>query len=274
MTDELRAHTRWWGTFRVPHGTTARWRVGPSTLRVRRLPGEWRLAHEAQPPMTADQVEVNQPLEVVDADEEGEWRRIGLGGDSEEIELVPSTADRPVVSRPDSPFFVPPGEEVELFVSTPLWISVWSVSPRHLLAEFPSLRPSDTWFGPPTDEGELCYASKTHCRLRLEQLPRLPHRSITKVRIRNQATDTLPLERLKLGVPGLSLYTSEDNRILTPDVGLQRDPGGDGFALLVIPDRAPELATHASLLTSARQPAQHNLVVRAFNSLFTRRGDD
>lgn len=67
------------------------------------------------------------------------------------------------------------------------------------------IRPSDTWFGPTTSEGEPCYASKTVCRLRVEDVPLRPHRCLTKVTLRNRADDSLSLDRLKLPVNALAL---------------------------------------------------------------------
>ena len=49
---------RWWGTFELPEGEARRWRVGPVTLWIQRLRGEWRVLHEhADDPLAT-------PLEV------------------------------------------------------------------------------------------------------------------------------------------------------------------------------------------------------------------
>ena len=55
-----------------------------------------------------------------------------------------------------------------IYVSTPLWVRVDVHDPPQFLQEIPVIRPSDTWFGPSTREGELGYAGRTHGRLNFE----------------------------------------------------------------------------------------------------------
>jgi hypothetical protein len=89
----------------------------------------------------------------------------------------PMLADRPVVVRARQSVFIPPGEEAMLYLSTPVWVSIDLGEPARALREIPVLRLSDTWFGPSTREGELCYAARTHARNHLDQVPRRPHRA-------------------------------------------------------------------------------------------------
>ena len=77
------------------------------------------------------------------AEYRGEFKPIPTNVPGMEIcELLPNLADRPVVARPAVPFFIPPGEELELFVSTPIWVQLRSGTTD--LVELPCLRPSDT----------------------------------------------------------------------------------------------------------------------------------
>jgi len=77
----------------------------------------------------------------------------------------PALADRAVVVYPEEPFHVTAGESITLFCSTPLWIRVEIGASRHALMETAIERPPDTWIGPSTREGELCYATQTAARL-------------------------------------------------------------------------------------------------------------
>ena len=88
-------------------------------------------------------------------------------------------------------------------------------------------RPSDTWFGPSTLEGELCYESKTAVRFNLDNVPRRPHRAISVVRIRNRTDTQLSLERLKIPLPNLSLFGTEDGQLWTESITLERDEDGE-----------------------------------------------
>jgi hypothetical protein len=82
-----------------------------------------------------------------------------------------------------TPLYVPPAEIATIFVRSPLWLRIEVGDALIALQEVPMLRPSDTWFGPTTMEGELCYASQTYARLNLEKLPIGPHHAGTQVTI-------------------------------------------------------------------------------------------
>ena len=81
------------------------------------------------------------------------------------------------------------------------------------LAEFPVLPASDTWFGPPTEDGELGYSSTTHCRIRLDDYPFRIYRATTAVTIVNKSKSIMPVQRIKLPVINLALYSGKDGRL-------------------------------------------------------------
>lgn len=253
----------WWGVTRVPLGSARRWRIGPLTLRVARGEGEWRVERAADEDPLADVLE----LAVEDDPEAEELKtvdRFGFAGDDDQLTLTPALADRAIVSRPDSSFRLPAGERLTLFVGSPLWLRL-SVSGR-LLADLPIYRPSDTWFGQTTMEGELCYASRTVCRTRLEETIRRPHRALSAVQIKNLADEPLPLERVKLPVPYLALYVADDGRLWTQDLVFERHADGADRARLE--KHAPRHASGAELLSPPRIE-DSNLMKRAFGSLFS-----
>lgn len=237
------------------------------SLWIARLPGEWRIAYESGLALVdAASTEVAAVAQATATDHPSA-KRFAARDELTSVELAPRTADRPVVSRPDAPFLVPAGEAVVLYVSTPLWVSIHSGPSDQALIDFPILRPSDIWFGPPTAHGELCYAGRTYCRLRLDEVPPLPHRALTAVRIRNRAKDALALERLKLPVESLGLFVDDEERIWTHDVNLERDADGD-FAAVRIDDQPPSHARRTTLIATARTPPTPNVVSRVFGSLF------
>ena len=103
--------TRWWGRFPMGSGHVGRWRIGPLTLFVQRLQGEWRLAR------LAVDVEV-MPDAGLEALPPGlEVLRFGMDRAGAELVLRPALADRPMVSRPELLLEVPAGHERVLFVS-------------------------------------------------------------------------------------------------------------------------------------------------------------
>jgi len=168
------------------------------------------------------------------------------------------------------PLFVPKGEETTLFVSTPLWLRL-EVEKLGQLLEVPSQQLSDTWFGPSTLVGELCYASHAAVGVDLKDVTFEPHRAVTPLRVRNLADSPLHLERIKLPVRYLAVYKSgkpSDSRLWTQTVTLEREADGD-LAGLQLGKGAPREAGKTERLSAPRQRADKNLVVRAFSKLFS-----
>ena len=104
--------------------------------------------------------------------------RFSVQRTSDDIIVEPVLANRPVIVRPRKALYVEGLETSTLYVSTPLWIRI-RLGETRVLTEIPSIRPSDSWFGPNTREGELCYSSITEGRTRMEEIPFRAHRAIT-----------------------------------------------------------------------------------------------
>jgi hypothetical protein len=178
----------------------------------------------------------------------------------------PALADRAVVVYPEDPFHVTAGESITLFCSTPLWIRVEVGASRLALLETPIEQPPDTWIGPSTREGELCYATQTAARLERESLPRHPHRALTELRIRNGASDTLRLERVNLAVPYLSLHADRNGGLWTEAVALERTSSATIGRLEI---GHPPVPSEVETITPPRVKAEPGgILVRAFSALF------
>ncbi|HJS74528.1 MAG TPA: hypothetical protein VJ921_09585, partial [Vicinamibacteria bacterium] len=158
------------------------------------------------------------------------------------------------------------GESITLYCSTPLWIRVEAGLTRVKLMESAIERPSDTWVGPSTREGEICYATQTAARLERSSVPRHPHRAVTELRIRNAANDTLLLEKVNLSVPYLSIYAGRDGVLWTESVLLERSSSTTIGRLQI--GHPPE-PSEVEKLTSARLRSEPGgVLVRAFSALF------
>jgi len=186
---------------------------------------------------------------------------------SEAVWLRPLLADRALVSRPMSPLYVPAGETATIFVRSPLWLRVEVGDNLVPLLELPILRPSDTWFGPTTMEGELCYASQTYARLSLENLPIGPHHAITQITIQNQADSQLLVEHLKLPVPYLALFEAADGLLWTQGVTMTRSRD-TGMANFQIESDPPEWVRAEKRLSEPRQATSIKTAIYAFGALF------
>ena len=100
-----------------------RWQVGPLTLWIERRPGEWRVATARVDDWSASPVKVAERCEQ-DLDALENLTRMGAGDDEMRIALRPRVADRDIVTRPERPFLIQAGDEVTMFVGTPLCFEV------------------------------------------------------------------------------------------------------------------------------------------------------
>lgn len=219
----------WWGRFEVPAEQARRWQIGPLALQVGRRVLEWRVAWSWGADPLDERVEISPAVPVdasLDLATEGSStvHRFAVHGASS-VTLSPMLADRPIVVRPEVPFHLPGGSEARVYVSTPLWVRV-EVGGTPLV-EVPTFRLKDTWFGPSTRMGELCYASRTSARLTIESVPRRRTRARTEMRIANRGTSLVVLERLKVPMPSLGLYGSASEDLTTDSVEVTRTVTGD-----------------------------------------------
>lgn len=253
----------WWGRYELEPAQTGRWRIDTLQLWILRAEREWQIARAPVGPEDDEQREEwSVELGVDMPAEPEELERHVFAATRGPLELLPIVADRPVVTSPRVPLFVPPGEEATLYVGSPLWVRIEVESPAKLLAEIPIRRPSDTWFGPSTREGELCYATRTGATLDLNNLPTLARRAITPVVIENHGGEALRVDRLKLPVPYLSVHVAADGKLWTPEVTM-KGAGDSGMATFEL-GRRPPAAVSARLLTPAREQPEPGLLIRAF----------
>ena len=261
----------WWTTYTLDLDHGGQWQIGPSTLWIFHADHEWRLTHQQDPDSLMSESTVRCPIPeadwptVIDPDiPTDQIVRFSAQDDEATVTLKPALADRPVVARPENAIYIPPGATVTLYISTPLWIQMeLGAMATH---EVPAFRPSDTWFGPSTREGELCYATRTTGRLRLADLPIRPHRAVTPLRVQNAASDQLLLERVQIPMQHLALYETTDGVLWTQAVTLHREENTEG-AQVRIQRGAPPDAADAALLTEPREAPKQNLVMSTFKAL-------
>lgn len=270
-------HRAWWGTVALDPETGGKWDIGPSTLWVYRAQQDWRIIHRpSTDPVRADPMAQRSNVTVPVAD--NEMKAVLAAGDDdlvtsrfsvrdtdESIALRPALADRPVVSRPEHPLYVLPDETVTLYLSTPLWIRIELVETERQLQEVPSHRMSDTWFGPSPREGELCYATRTAGRLRLDQLPLRLHRALTPLRVRNTSTTPLALERVQLPAPHLALFETPNDTLWTQAVTVTHSSESEGASVHVEPG-PPADAKQAKRIQPPRESDRKGLFISTFST--------
>jgi hypothetical protein len=261
----------WWRNYSLPEGQVRRWRIGPLTLWAQWMPGEWRVAWRSSGDPLDAALELDGVEQVDDFLTLDNATRFAREGAEQDLWLRPALADRPVVTQSEKPVQLMPHQQMYVYVSSPLWVQLQVGQQRELLIEVPVIRPSDTWFGPNTLIGELCYSSRTVHRLHLDKVPIRPHRATTAVLVKNRADSLFSLERMRIPVPLLTLCQTEEGRLWTQEVIYQRQ-ADDQFAEMRLAERIGKTCVHdqtfGDLLAEPRQAIEDNLVVRAFSSLF------
>jgi hypothetical protein len=255
----------WWGRADVQLDSAVRWRIAGLGLWVQRAEREWKIVWD-WPAEWADSLsEVEKEVGVEPpADDTLDAERHVLVGTNDSLELLPATADRAVVTMPRVPLFLAPHEESRLYVGSPLWVRL-RVGESRTLREIPIRRPSDTFFGASTMEGELCYATRSRAVSTLDGVQWSARRAVTPLRIRNASSDALPLERLKIPVDLLSVF-AEGSRLWTERIDVV--VGHEPLAELTIQRGPPEEAHGARLVTEPRAPADHSgPLMRVFDDL-------
>lgn len=227
---------RWWGSVTLPVGGVARWRAGPSTVVAQRRASDWLVWHETGTDAYAVAAERARRVEE-DPPEAAPTARFSFAQTPDTITVSPALADRPVIVRPESPLSIPPGERVTVYASTPVWMALQLQVRRPkrgakgpspvVLTELPTFRPTDTWFGPSTREGELCYAVRTAARTAVADLPLRPHRAVTPVTVENQAATPMEITRLEAPLPFLALHVDRSGRLWTDGVSFVREADDD-----------------------------------------------
>ncbi len=256
----------WWVPVAFTTGQARRFRIGPATVIAERRPHEWRVhVASSDDPLDAT-LEIGvvvDPSDAGTATPTSDAHRFAFRSPPPKLVLEPRLADRAVIVRPADPLTVPAGESVLLFVSTPLWTQVATAGPRHELIEAPCYRPSDTWFGPSTREGELAYASRTAARLELNELPARPHRAITPVRVANRSDAPLSLDRIRVPVEHLPLFGGPRG-LWTSSVRLEHGGEYDGRAAVRVDRDPPSEAGRTTRLAEPRRSAESGLTLRSF----------
>lgn len=266
--EEIISKSSWWGDYEVVTNQTFRWQIGPKILWISRGDKEWKVtSKEAQDPLDNRSI-VSETTNAPDGDDI-DVLRFAVQSESNAVRLVPALPDRSLIVKTTKPIFVPSMEETILFVSIPLWLRIYIGGGSTELVDSAIVRPSDTWFGPNTMEGDLCYASQATARLHIEDLPPRPHRSISSVRIKNNSEFKLHIERLKIPVSNLSLFASEKGHLWTEELTLEHvDETGRANVQL---DKKPALTIQSTLIAEPRTKISRGFLLDTFNGLLDKK---
>jgi hypothetical protein len=244
-----------WGEHTLTVDTPLEFAVGTLRANVQRSAMEWIV-----------QYRYDQDRYVRESAQTTTRLRFVFGDTDERLVVAPATADRNVVARPNEPIGIPAHERATLYVSSLLWLQA-SISDKSLmLADLPVQIMSDTWFGPSTREGELCYSNETQARLSLDKLSRRPERLITPVTVVNAGDDTLTVDRVNLPLPLLSVYQGPES-LWTQELVITREQTL-ATARVTFHQRPPAHLEEAPMVTEPRRKDNQSGVTRALELLF------
>lgn len=270
---------QWWGDFDLLQGQARSWTIGQRSIVIERKASEWNSWNIESP---------NEEWEalVCDGADAQQWHeQIGETLDTQssfkaktlirhlqqhttgQLYIAPALADRSMVVRLSSPMRLLAGEKTRIYVSTPLWFQAFAMPGNLMMLDIPFWRPSDSWFGANTRDGEFCYAKYTEARLQLDMLAPRVHRAITPIEVNNKRDAPLDIERLNIPVPLLSLYGDSHNQLWTQLLTVTRDEGND-LAELLLAKQAPEEAIEAALVAEPRIKVEKHAFTKALSSLF------
>ncbi|MDX3773479.1 DUF432 domain-containing protein [Chromatiaceae bacterium AAb-1] len=255
----------WWHPVSLEAESCYSYAIGPLTLYLKRQEHEWQLAFERQ--------EENEDLfrvlnhAAVCMPSGLKTHRYIFQHSPDSFQLKPVLPERPLVVRTRQPVNIPDGGQSTFYISCPVSVQVTLPATNTLLQEIPVLRLSDTWFGPSTQVGELCYATKTQARHDRADIPLRPHRAVTPVTIINRSGNMLTIEKLSIPVPLLAVYGAPDGTLWTDPISLEHD-GEHALARLTFTGKLPAGLSTAERLSSPRISSGKHSLVRAFASIF------
>lgn len=262
--------TSWWQPQSLEREQCIQFQLGPLILFLQRKAGEWWLCFEhssEEPPLQASlPSETSWPEQVSP-------ERFIFSTEPSTVLLTPRLLDRSVVVKTRQPVYLPVGEEITFYISSPVKLSVELKKPQVYLKHLYTERLSETWFGPNTQFGELCYADKTHARHSKDELFIRAHRAITPVTVKNQANQMMSISKLSLPLPYLALYGHTDGSLWTDGIVIEHQDNSD-LSKLHIQKHQEDGAKNSTRLASAQQQFGRHGLFRALSGLLnqTERG--
>jgi hypothetical protein len=255
----------WWHAQQLGVGACWHYRLGPLNVYLQRQAKQWLLAHEygtdEQPSQPVNAAIKMIPMHLT-------CQRYLFNQSPDTCRLAPRLLDRPVVVKTLQPVNLPPNEHTTFYISSPVSVQLLLQHPEITLQDIVVQRLSDTWFGPSTQMGELCYADKTHARLTRQDLPLRPHRAVTPVTIHNSSMQMLAIDKISIPVPFLSLYSLPDGNLWTDPVTLQHE-GLQTLAHFRTGKLSAADAPGAELVAAPRLKVEKHSLFRAFTDIFT-----
>lgn len=252
-----------WEAHTLSHEQIYRAAIGPLTIWLRRINDELHVAVERESELNnSPRVE---PLDEAEPDdvERLTWNRYILAAGSHRIQLRPVMPDRSLVARPESVLELPTSRHARFYIGAPIWIAIEEALAEPVrLVELPTVILSNIWFGTPI-AGELCYSLTTRARRTIDEDDRRLHWAVCSLAVKNDSSETLKVQRLRVHAPNLTLY-EQDGQLWTNEVSAHFKNTDHGTEIEIKP-RPPHRGM--TVRSEAREPIRGSVFTRVFGLL-------
>ena len=267
MNEFVEGSNSWWGEYSFEVEQIQSWVIGPITLYIQRRVNEWIFAYERSDVSADITLGWEHKADISKIPREYEQERYAFAEAPSRIRLLPTLAGKQVITRPTVPFHLMPDEEVTVYAATPVWIKVETVQPKTKLTSIATRKLSKTWFGVSTTKGELCYSTKTKCKIRIEEAPVSANRAVTPVRIKNLSPSQIELNEINLPMPYLGLYLAPDGNLWTSPISIAREKKAEEVTITFSKNPPDEMA-QAELVTPPQKTWTGSVMKDAISSFF------
>lgn len=255
----------WWGEYTLGLNAQKCWSIGERAIVIKRKSTEWNTWNiESVEQQQSITVSNGEHINLIDMPVMGRFLEKNT---SESIKVYPLLADRPVIARPATPLTILAGERVQLFISTPIWFYAQTLPSKKSLVDLPFWRPSDSWFGSSTIDGQLCYAKYTSAKTKLDELELQPHKAITPIMVMNSDDKPLTINRINVPVNYLTLYHDDKSQLWTSGISITIEDDATDIELMI--DKSiPTQFQPLTLISSPRLSLEHGKLIRRISNLF------
>ena len=256
----------WWGEFPFEEQSQKCWNVGERSIVIMRQATEWNTWNVETDEENYDDIVISNKVNDVLIEDSNNGRFLEKNT-SNKLNVMPLLADRTVVARPSSPLTILAGEKIQLFVSTPIWFYAETSPGGKCLLDIPFWRPSDSWFGASTIDGQLCYAKYTSAKTQLDELNLHSHRATTPITVINSHKKSLTINRINVPVNYLNLYCDENNNLWSSIISIERENDSDDVELIIDKSSSDDI-NPLTFISKPRLSSEQGKLVRSISHLF------
>ena len=248
-----------WSKILIEQGSTYYWKLGFKEIFLQKRNKEWLFSLQDLQEAAKDLICGEQ---ASPADNE-EWLTF-IGDTGNTVLSLPAFPDRPIVVKPKTALKVLPEKEVLLFIEVPLYIQFYSETNKseNLIFECSSQELSSTWFGE-FDDGTLAYSLPLDISTAFEKHKHAGHNIICPVRLINDSSMTLDVQRFLLNGEYLTIY--RDKKELWSNEVKIKFKGESEFSDVQYVNLPPSFVKNAVQIANARSSKSTNVFSKSFH---------